>query len=81
MYGLGIRLAFYLQWFGRILAAWIARSEVPNFAFSNIVFISATFALIIQTVRRNLKPVEMLFSSCYISEVTALVFRCSLGGC
>ncbi|KAK3331474.1 hypothetical protein B0H66DRAFT_97898 [Apodospora peruviana] len=49
MYGLGIRIAFYLQWFGTILASWIARTEVPGLRLANSFFIGATFlALIIQ---------------------------------
>jgi len=60
MYGIGIRLAFYLQWFTSILAGWIARSEAPSIDFSTTVFIAATFiALIIQTVRNDLATVEI----------------------
>lgn len=50
MYGLGIRLGFYLQWFGGLLAAWIAPSEVKGLRFSTELFVAATFlALIIHT--------------------------------
>jgi hypothetical protein len=60
MYGLGIRIGFYLQWFGTILALWIARSEVPGMRLSNSLFVAATFlALIIQTEKNNLKAVEI----------------------
>jgi hypothetical protein len=52
MYGLGIRIGFYLQWFGAIFASWLARSEVPGLRFTNALFVAATFlALVIQTAR------------------------------
>ena len=60
MYGLGIRIGFYLQWFGTIIANWIARSEVEGLRFSNSLFVFATFlALVIQTIKNTLKPVEI----------------------
>lgn len=60
MYGLGIRIGFYLQWYGTILANWLAPEEVPGMRFSNTLFVSATFlALIIQTANDSLKPVEI----------------------
>jgi hypothetical protein len=60
MYGLGIRIGFYMQWYGAILAAWIAPSEVPGLRFWNPLFIAATFlALLIQTVEKTLHPVEI----------------------
>jgi hypothetical protein len=60
MYGLGIRIGFYLKWYGTVLASWIAKSEVPAMRLSNSFFVSATFlALLIQTVRNTLKPVEI----------------------
>lgn len=62
MYGLGIRIGFYLQWFGTILASWPDRThdEVPALRFSNSLFVSATFiALLIQTAKNNLRPVEI----------------------
>jgi len=60
MYGLGIRLGFYIQWYSTILASWIARSEVPGLRLSNFLFVAATFlALIIQTAKKKLRPVEI----------------------
>jgi uncharacterized membrane protein YvlD (DUF360 family) len=60
MYGLGIRIGFYLQWFGTIMALWVARGEVQGMRLSNSLFVAATFlALIIQTEKDNLKPVEI----------------------
>lgn len=60
MYGLGIRLGFYLNWYGSTLASWIARDEVNGMELSNSLFVAATFlALIIQTAQDNLRPVEI----------------------
>ena len=60
MYGLGIRIGFYLQWFAESVATWIATDEVPGIRLSNSFFIASTFlALIIQTSEGNLKPVEI----------------------
>ncbi|KAH8891724.1 hypothetical protein GQ53DRAFT_865701 [Thozetella sp. PMI_491] len=60
MYGLGIRVGFYLQWYGVILASWIAEEEVQGLRRGNALFISATFlALIIQTYAATLRAVEI----------------------
>lgn len=60
MYGLGIRIGFYLQWYGAILASWIAPSEINAMRFSNSLFVAATFlALIVQTAKSELQPVEI----------------------
>lgn len=40
-YGLGIRLAFYLQWFGMILASCILPSAALNLQFLNSLTIAA----------------------------------------
>ena len=62
MYGLGIRIGFYLQWYGGILASWLAKSEVPGMRLANGLFVAATFlALIIQIGEStsNLRIVEI----------------------
>ncbi|CAG8961525.1 hypothetical protein HYFRA_00013942 [Hymenoscyphus fraxineus] len=60
MYGLGIRAGFYLQWYGSILASWIAKSEVPSLRISNLMFVFATFlALILHTTKGTIRPVEI----------------------
>ncbi|KAL5414204.1 hypothetical protein PMIN03_003287 [Paraphaeosphaeria minitans] len=61
MYGLGIRLAYYFQWYGAILARWLAPSEVKSLAFSTDVFVAATFlalAILTLTDVDSLEPVE-----------------------
>ncbi|KFY97459.1 hypothetical protein V500_02052 [Pseudogymnoascus sp. VKM F-4518 (FW-2643)] len=60
MYGAGIRVGFYLQWLGTILASWIVRDEVPSMRMSRALFVFATFlALIIKTAQDTLRPVEI----------------------
>ncbi|KAK4241712.1 hypothetical protein C8A03DRAFT_40933 [Achaetomium macrosporum] len=60
MYGFGIRIGFYLQWYGGIAANWLAQSEVKGLRLADSLFISATFlALIIQTPMATLQPVEI----------------------
>lgn len=85
MYGLGIRVGFYLQWFGKILATWVARKEVTGMRLSESLFIAATFlALIIQTSRDNLRPVEiyvilLLTFGGYLHFVPLYVWRLLIG--
>jgi hypothetical protein len=45
LYGLGIRVGFYLQWYSTILASWIAPSEVPSMRLSNFFFFAAAKSL------------------------------------
>jgi len=60
MYGYGIRISYYLQWYGLILAAWIAPSEVESLRITNAFFVSATFlALVVQIAQGTLKTVEI----------------------
>ena len=60
MYGVGIRVGFYLQWYGVLLAAWIAPEEVYNMRITVTFFTAATFlATVLLTVRQLLDPVEI----------------------
>src|ERR1700712_4190796 len=60
MYGLGIRICYYLQWYSGIFASWIAPSEVPNLRNARMFFSAATFlATIISVARSNLEIVEV----------------------
>ncbi|KAK5016675.1 hypothetical protein LTR16_001586 [Cryomyces antarcticus] len=55
MYGLGIRIGFYLQWYSGILASILAPSELPGLRFAKALFIAATFlALLILTIQNPL---------------------------
>ncbi len=62
MYGLGIRIGFYLQWYSGELAARLAPSEVNGIRLTISLFIAATFlALLIQVILdvSNLQVVEV----------------------
>jgi len=62
MYGLGIRIGFYLQWFSSILSSSLAPSEVEGLRYSNSFFIAATFlALLILSIQdvSSLQVVEV----------------------
>lgn len=85
MYGLGIRLGYYLQWYGGIFASLLAPEEVPNARFALGLFISATFlALVIQTVQNDLHAVEiyiilLLTFGAYLFLVPQLLWRLVTG--
>ncbi|KAF2245280.1 hypothetical protein BU26DRAFT_607578 [Trematosphaeria pertusa] len=88
MYGLGIRLGYYFQWFGAILAAWIAPSEVQGLRFGIDLFVAATFlALVIATGNdvNSLEPVDtyiilLLMFGAYLALVPIFLWRL-LTGC
>jgi hypothetical protein len=83
MYSLGIRLGYYLQWYGAILARWIAPTEVKALAFSIDLFVAASFlALIILTAEdvESLQPVEtyivlLLMFGSYLALVPIYLWR------
>ncbi|KAF2111206.1 hypothetical protein BDV96DRAFT_189022 [Lophiotrema nucula] len=54
MYGMGIRIGYYLQWYGSIIAAWLASEQSQGLRIANSLFVTATFiALIILTARQH----------------------------
>jgi hypothetical protein len=60
MYGLGIRIGFYLQWCASPIAAWVAPDETSGLRTANAFFVSATFlGLIIETVLNHLDITEI----------------------
>ncbi|KAF2186027.1 hypothetical protein K469DRAFT_573958 [Zopfia rhizophila CBS 207.26] len=66
MYGMGIRIGYYLQWYGTILAAWIAPEESQGLRIANSLFVTATFfAFVILTIRGH-SPEEMPIVETYI---------------
>ncbi|KAE8448815.1 hypothetical protein EG329_008817 [Mollisiaceae sp. DMI_Dod_QoI] len=70
MYGRGIRIGFYLQWFGSIIASiplpprhsslpiTLAPGESENATFGLVVFIIATFLALLKQAK-ELAPVEI----------------------
>ena len=85
MYGLGIRIGFYLQWYGGIMATMIAKSEIVGLRISNALFIAATFlALLIQVANNKLRLVEiyiilLLTFGSYLYFVPLYVWRVITG--
>jgi hypothetical protein len=61
MYGLGIRLGFYLQWFASLLAnILILQKEILGLRLALTAFMWGTFvALLVQTVRDTLAAVDI----------------------
>lgn len=61
MYGLGIRVGYYLQWYGGLIAAWICPLEIPTLRMTYSFFVASTFlALLIQvTEEANIQVVEI----------------------
>ena len=60
MYGIGIRIGFYLQWYGAIFASWLARSEVETLRFTITIFIAATFVALIAQVARDVNNLDVV---------------------
>jgi hypothetical protein len=85
MYGLVIRLGYYLQWYGGIFASLLAPDEVPGARFALGLFISATFlALVIQTVQHGLYEADiyiilLLTFGAYLFIVPWLLWRLATG--
>ena len=65
LYGLGIRLSFYLQWFNTIHANFVlAKGEILANGFAFVVCVSAVFLnLVVQTVRRTINPLDIYLTN------------------
>ncbi|KAI0840874.1 hypothetical protein F5Y06DRAFT_232222 [Hypoxylon sp. FL0890] len=60
MYGLGIRLGFYLNWYGGILAHFVAVKEIKAIQYAIFCFVAATFvAVVVQTARGALTVLDI----------------------
>ncbi|KAJ0119332.1 hypothetical protein J7T55_013570 [Diaporthe amygdali] len=57
-YGVGIRIAFYLQWFGMIITSWLFESDAINLHFINAVTTAAMSIGLVLNLER-LQPVEI----------------------
>lgn len=58
VYGLGIRTAFYIQWFGMILAYWLLESDALNLQLLNVLTVAAVSVGLAIDVT-NLQPAEV----------------------
>jgi len=60
MYGLGIRVAFYIQWFGIIVVEYLNEAALTDIRVLGFLLATATFvALVIQTAFDSLKAAEV----------------------
>lgn len=57
-YGVGIRIAFYLQWFGMIITSWALESDALNLKFINALATAATSIGLVLNLEM-LQPVEI----------------------
>jgi hypothetical protein len=77
MYGLGIRLGYYLQWFGVIVAGWIVPGEVEGLRMANSLFVAATFLALLVQVGKNLSPQDGGLETVEIYIILLLTFGSS----
>lgn len=60
MYGLGIRVGFYIQWLGIIIAYWLGESSIQDLRVLNTLCVfAASVALIIQTALNTMHAAEI----------------------
>ncbi|KAF2009547.1 hypothetical protein BU24DRAFT_467911 [Aaosphaeria arxii CBS 175.79] len=86
LYGRGVRVGYYLQWYAGILATWICPSEVPKIRIANTFFTSAVFiALLVQISRSTTFEVidiyiTMLFTFGWaVTGLVVLLWRIATG--
>lgn len=81
MYGLGIRIAFYIHWLGDILITHISEPNLPMIQISSLVLsVSISLALIIQCANEALEPAEvyivlLLVSGMYFPQVPVYLLK------
>ncbi|KAH6667043.1 hypothetical protein F5X68DRAFT_279331 [Plectosphaerella plurivora] len=60
LYGLGIRVAFYLQWFGAILAEYLEMADLAAVQLLGLLLSAATFVgLVVQLSMTTLQPADI----------------------
>ena len=85
MYGLGIRIGFYLLWFGTVLAGWVARRDTPHVRGVLLLFVAAAFlSLVIQVGNGALTAVEvylvlLLAYGAYYAYIPLYLWRLASG--
>ncbi|KIW17994.1 hypothetical protein PV08_02280 [Exophiala spinifera] len=73
MYGLGIRLGFYIQWFSSIFARWLVptrhrrpkaedpmKEEAWGLSFSNNIFSAATFTALVILISNDVESLQIV---------------------
>lgn len=51
LYGLGVRIGYYLQWLSLLFGAWVCPREVPKLRIANTFYISAIFFALVLLIR------------------------------
>lgn len=81
LYGLGVRLAFYIQWFGAISMAFLDDTALADVRLFGLLLSSAVaLALVIQLGQDNLEPANiyvtlLLVSGVFIFLVPVYIWR------
>ncbi|OLN86307.1 hypothetical protein CCHL11_09365 [Colletotrichum chlorophyti] len=81
LYGLGIRVTFYIQWFGAIAVEYLEVADLPDIRLIGLLFSAAAFlGLIIQSSMTTLQPVDtyivlLLAMGIYIFLVPLYVWK------
>ncbi|KAH7121607.1 hypothetical protein EDB81DRAFT_666474 [Dactylonectria macrodidyma] len=60
MYGLGIRIAFYIQWLAAVIIEYFDEDDLPDLRFLGALFsAAATTSLVVQISRDDLEPMDI----------------------
>jgi hypothetical protein len=74
MYGLGIRVAFYVQWFGVAFVEYLDETELGDIRFVSLLISSAmALAVVIQLAMNQLQPADIYISLLLASGMYLLV--------
>ena len=81
MYGLGIRVAFYIQWFGLVLVEYMDETELADIRLISVLSsAAASLSLVIRASMGELQPADvyivlLLASGIYIFHVPLYIWR------
>ncbi|KAK2011667.1 hypothetical protein LZ32DRAFT_618977 [Colletotrichum eremochloae] len=60
LYGLGIRVAFYIQWFGAIVVEYLEVADLPDMRFLGLLFSAAALiGLVVRLSAATLQPADV----------------------
>ena len=81
MYGLGIRAAFYIQWFGVVVMEYLDETELADIRLLGLLLSTAApIALVVQLSMSHLQPVDiyivlLLATGIYLIQVPLWLWR------
>ncbi|KZL72871.1 hypothetical protein CT0861_12032 [Colletotrichum tofieldiae] len=81
LYGLGIRVAFYIQWFGAIVVEYLEVADLPDMRLIGLLFSAAAFiGLVIKLSVATLQPADvyivlLLATGIYIFLVPLYIWK------